>query len=74
MLAAASDRPGFLGAELQVPYGDDDHVLITASWASREHYEAWLESPIREAVLQEVGDLLAEEPEASVYHVVESVS
>ncbi len=74
VLAAASERPGFLGAELQVPYDDEDHLLVTASWASREHYGAWLESPIREALLQEVENLLVEEPDPRVYHVVESVS
>jgi quinol monooxygenase YgiN len=74
VLGAASEQPGFLGAEMQVPLDSDDHVLVTASWASPEHYQGWLENPAREAMRPELEPLLAEEPEPRLYRVVESVS
>ena len=42
ILTAIRDQPGFLGAELQVPFDDEDDVLLSTAWASREHYERWL--------------------------------
>jgi heme-degrading monooxygenase HmoA len=74
VLALASQQPGFLGAELQVPLDDGDEVLVTAAWASPEHYEAWLASPVREAMGDELMPLLEAEPERRVYRVVETIS
>ncbi len=74
ILAAASEQPGFLGAELQVPLDDDEELLVTAGWASPEHYQAWLESPVRAAMRDELEPLLAAEPEPRLYRVVEAVS
>ena len=73
ILAAVRNQPGFLGAELHVPDDDDDHVVIWTAWASREHYERWLAGPVCEDMLREVGDLVAEEPEFRLYHVVDAV-
>jgi len=74
VLQAASAQPGFLGAELHVPLDDADHVLVLASWASPEAYQAWLDNPIREAARAELEPLLAAEPEPHLYRVVEAVS
>ena len=74
VLALASGQPGFLGAELHVPLDDGDEVLVTAAWASAEHYEAWLASPVREAMGEELMPLLAAEPERRLYRAVETVS
>jgi quinol monooxygenase YgiN len=57
-----------------VPVDNDDHVLVTATWTSPEHYAGWLENPIREAMRSELEPLLADEPEPLVYHVVATVS
>ncbi len=70
----AREQPGFLGAELQVPLDDADEVLVTATWASPEHYEGWLGSPIREAMGEEIEPLLADEPERRLYRLVETIS
>jgi quinol monooxygenase YgiN len=73
ILAAVGDQPGFLGAELHVPFDDDEHVLIWTAWASREHYERWLAGPSCADLLREVGPLVAEDPVFRLYHVVETV-
>jgi Uncharacterized conserved protein len=73
VLTAARQQPGFLAAEVQVAFDDEDDVLVWSSWASHEHYERWLASPLCEAMFHEVGDLLAQEPELRVYHVVDAV-
>ncbi|HJX48627.1 MAG TPA: antibiotic biosynthesis monooxygenase family protein [Gaiellaceae bacterium] len=73
VLTAARQQPGFLAAEVQVAFDDEDDVLVWSSWSSREHYDRWLGSPLCEAMLREVGDLLVEEPELRVYHVVDAV-
>lgn len=73
LLTAARRQPGFLAAEVQVPFDDQDHVLVWSSWASREHYDRWLASPHVEATLREIGDLIAEAPEFRVYHVVDAI-
>lgn len=74
MLVLASEQPGFIAAELHVPLDDADEVLVTAAWASSEHYEAWLASPIREAMGEELMPLLEEEPERRLYRAVATVS
>ena len=73
LLTAAREQPGFLTAEIQVPFDDQDHVLVWSSWASREHYERWLASPPSVNMFREITGLLAEEPELHVYRVVDAV-
>jgi quinol monooxygenase YgiN len=71
---AVRDQPGFLALEVLVPEGDGDAVLVAGSWASPEHYERWRESPARAELVQGLRHLLAGEPEARVYHVVDAIS
>ena len=73
VLTAARDQPGFLAAEAQVPFDDQDHLLVWSSWASPEHYERWLASPACTTMFREIADLLAEEPELRIYHVIDAV-
>ena len=73
VLTAAREQPGFLAAEVQVPFDDQDHLLVWSSWASREHYERWLASPPCENMFREIAQLLAEEPELRIYHVIDAV-
>ena len=73
MLTAIRDQPGFLGAELQVPFDDEDDVLLSTAWASREHYERWLTTRARDDILGGVAGLVAEEPSIRLYHVADAV-
>jgi len=73
ILAVIGDQAGFLGGELHVPFDDDDHVLLSTAWASREHYERWFAGPACTDLLREVGDLVAEEPVFRLYYVVDTV-
>ncbi len=73
MLVAARAQAGFLSAEVQVPFDDEDHVLVVGAWSSPEHYERWRDSAMRADLLRELGPLLAEKPKASLYHVVDAV-
>ncbi len=73
VLTAARDQPGFLAAEIQAPFDDQDHLLVWCSWASREHYERWLAGSACAAMFREIADLLGEEPELRVYRVVDAV-
>ena len=73
ILTAIRDQPGFLGAELQLPFDDENHVLLSTAWASREHYERWLIGRAREDILRGVDGLVAEEPTIRLYHVSDAV-
>jgi quinol monooxygenase YgiN len=73
VLTAARDQPGFLAAEVQAPFDDQDHLLVWSSWASLEHYERWLAGPACAAMFGEIADLLVEEPELRVYRAVDAV-
>ena len=73
VLTAAREQPGFLAAEVQVPFDDHDHLLVCSSWASREHYERWLAGPACEEMFREIAELVAKEPALRVYHVVDAV-
>ena len=66
-------QPGFLAAEIQLPYEDDERLLVWSSWASREHYERWLAGPAGQGMLREIRTLLAEEPVWRVYQVVDTI-
>lgn len=70
---AMREQPGFLAAEVQVPFDDQDQLLVCSSWASREHYERWLASPACEHMFREIAELVAKEPELRLYHVVDAV-
>ncbi len=73
ILTAIRDQPGFLGAELQVPFDDEDDVLLSTAWASREHYERWLTGSARDDILGGLSGLVAEEPAIRLYHVADAV-
>ena len=73
ILTAIRDQPGFLGAELQVPFDDEDDVLLSTAWASREHYERWLTDSARDDILGGVSGLVAEEPAIRLYRVADAV-
>ena len=74
VFAAKQREPGFLGAEIQLPFGDDQRLLVWSAWASREHYERWLGSTAGQALLRAIRPLLAEEPVWRVYQVVEAIN
>jgi quinol monooxygenase YgiN len=73
-LAAKRRQPGFLGAEIQLPFDDDERLLVWSSWASREHYERWLGGPAGQKLLRAIRTLLAEEPVWRVYQVVDAIN
>jgi quinol monooxygenase YgiN len=73
VLAAARREPGFLAVELQLPFDDEDGLLVWSAWASREHYERWLAGPACEDLLGQIGDLLTDEPVFRTYHVVDAI-
>jgi quinol monooxygenase YgiN len=73
VLVAVRAHAGFLSAEVQVPFDDDDHVLVVGAWSSPEHYERWVESTTRAELLRELEPLLAEAPATALYHVVDAV-
>lgn len=73
ILAAIGEQPGLLGAELHIPFDDDDHVLLGTAWASREHYERWFVGPFCADLLREVAGLVAEEPVFRLYRVVDAI-
>lgn len=72
--AAVREQPGFLSAQVLVADDDPDAVLVEGSWTSPEHYDRWYWSSERTEMLRDVRDLLAEEPEARVYHLVDAIS
>ena len=73
LLTAARHQPGFLAAEIQVPAGDDDHLLVWSAWASPEHLERWLAGPDYDQMLRETEELRADTPEVRLYQVVDAV-
>jgi len=74
VIVALREQPGFLAATVLVPADDRDGLIVEGSWSSPEHFERWAGSPVRERLLGELHDLLAEAPETRVYHVVDTIS
>lgn len=72
VLEKASRQEGFIACEVQVPTDGDDHVLVTALWASPDAYRGWLENPVREEMTGELEELTAADPEPQVYEIVEA--
>lgn len=71
--AAIHRSPGLLAVEIQIPFDDDDRLLVSTAWASREHYERWLDSPACRELLQGIDEVVADTPEFRTYHVVDSI-
>lgn len=74
VFVAVREQPGFLSGAVFVPDDDTDRVVVEGSWSSPEHFERWRESPTRNEMLRGLRHLLAEEPEAKVYHLVDAIS
>jgi quinol monooxygenase YgiN len=62
VLATASTVPGYLSGDRRPSPDDPDEVIVTATWASPEAYEAWLADPRRTALSAAIEPLLAGEP------------
>ena len=56
-----------------MPFDDEDDVLLSTAWASREHYERWLTGSARADILGGLSGLVAEEPTIRLYHVADAV-
>ena len=74
VLEKASRQEGFVSCEVQVPVDDDEHVLVTALWASPEAYQGWLDNPVREEMRPALDELAAADPEPRVYEIVEALA
>lgn len=74
VLEKASRQEGFVSCEVQVPADDDEHVLVTALWASPEAYQGWLDNPVREEMRPALDELAAADPEPRVYEIVEALA
>ena len=74
VLEKASRQEGFIACEVQIPTDDDEHVLVTALWASPDAYRGWLENPVRDEMTEELQQLTAADPEPRVYEIVQALS
>ena len=55
-----------------MPVDAEDLVMVTATWATADAYQGWLDNPVREEMRPDL-ELLAEgEPESRVYEIVKS--
>ena len=73
VLREASRVPGFRDAELHLAAGDEDELLVTATWDDDAAYSAWLESPVRERMRPELEELLVAQPVPRVYRLDQHV-
>jgi heme-degrading monooxygenase HmoA len=73
VLAVVREHAGFLDGQVLLSYEDEDHVLVTSSWASSEHYERWQRSGARDRLARELEPLLGAEPRSELYHVVDAI-
>jgi heme-degrading monooxygenase HmoA len=64
VLDAASTVPGYLSGERAPSPADPDEVVVTATWASPEAYDAWLADPRRPELSAAIEPLLAGEPQS----------
>jgi heme-degrading monooxygenase HmoA len=71
--AAIHRSPGLLAVEIQIPFDDDDRLLVSSAWSSREHYERWLDSSACRELLHGIEDVLADAPEFRTYHLVDAI-
>jgi heme-degrading monooxygenase HmoA len=70
ILEQASRQEGFISSEIHVPVDGDDLVLVTATWATPEAYQGWLDNPVREEMRADLELLADGEPESRVYEIV----
>jgi quinol monooxygenase YgiN len=72
ILEKASRQPGFVSSEVHVSLGDENLVLVTATWTNPEAYQGWLDNPVREEMRPDLERLADGEPESSVYEIVKT--
>jgi len=73
LITAATGQPGFLAAEVQLQLDDEQHVLVTSSWASTDHFERWLASPAWPDLVGQIRGLVSGKPDIRAYRVVDVV-
>jgi heme-degrading monooxygenase HmoA len=72
-LASRRAEPGYLGTEIQLPFDDEDAVVVWTAWASKEHFERWLEGNDPALLLVDVKDLVAGRPRLRLFRVIDTI-
>lgn len=72
--AAVQNQPGFLGIDVLIALDSPDGVVVEGSWSSKEHFERWLENPVRDELLGKLRGLVATEPELRLFQLVDTIS
>ncbi|OGN97092.1 MAG: hypothetical protein A2Z77_05935 [Chloroflexi bacterium RBG_13_51_36] len=62
--------PGFISAEHMKSVRGTPIAALLYNWRTREDWEAWESSKLRQQLLQESEPLLASEPRITIYEVV----
>lgn len=68
MRTMAMQQPGYISGETLRNIDQEDEYLVISAWNSSADWQRWLESKDRQAVQQEIDDLLGGKTEYSLYH------
>jgi len=66
--------PGFVGAENFVDTKDGSIIAVVSTWQGVECWEVWEKSRMRQALLGQTEELLAEEPRITIYRIQPTTS
>jgi len=58
----AGEVEGFISAEVQICLDDDNLVFVSSLWLARSDYDIWQQSPLRDAQLRDLGDMVSAAP------------
>lgn len=61
---------GFRGGRLLHPLVPGEPVLVVGEWDGADHYDRWLDNPVRERLKEALDPLLAGELEGALYELV----
>lgn len=70
-LAAAGDRPGWVGGQLLMPLDKLNRRVVVGTWQTRADWEAWHQDPAFEKTRQRMEGLEDGEPENWWHEVLE---
>ena len=73
VLTAARGQPGFLAAEIQASVEDQNRLLVSSSWASREHHERWRTGRVCQDMFRQIAEFVAADPDVRVFQVIDAV-
>ena len=68
MRAMAMNQEGYIAGETLRNMNDPEDFIVISNWQSSDHWVSWLESADRQAIQNQIDNLLGGQTQYEIYH------